>query len=80
MWKMWRNSGYVLVSWLMSLSMVCCILLLRYFFLKIELEIIFKKMKLRRYKCFEKFEKLLFGVELLKIIYEDFDVIYVCKC
>lgn len=79
MWKMWRNSGHVLASWLMSSSMACRILLSRYSSSKTELEIIFKKMKLRRHKCFEKSEKPLSGVEPLKTIYEDLDVIHVRK-
>lgn len=79
-WKMWTKSLKIsALPNLLRRPTVSSLLCPRYFSSKSDLDVIIKKMKLQRYRCFAKFEQSLSGLEPLKTNYEDLDVVHVRK-
>ena len=79
LWNMWKNVAKAsgLASWLTRVPCSHCPR--RQYSSKSDLDVIVKKMKLRRYRCFAKSEESLSGLEPLKTIYEELDAFHVRK-
>ena len=77
---MWTNCTKVsgLASWFTRSTVSFCTPRF-YSSRKSDSDVIINKMKLQRYRCFEKSELPLSGLEPLKTIYEDLDAVHVRK-
>ncbi|CAH3028910.1 unnamed protein product [Porites evermanni] len=65
--------------WVLSGNHGHCLSQRRYSSSKSDLDVIIKKMKFRRYRCFEKLEEPPSGLEPLRTMYEELDAVHVRK-